>query len=61
MAGNDQSGDRLGIDEIIRTFEERRDIDDDLAAATRVPTPKKPNQNDAVIALPEPTENGDDS
>jgi hypothetical protein len=57
--GRDQ--DRLSVDEIFKTFEENRDTDDDFTADTRVPTPRKPNRNDAVIALPEPDEDERDS
>jgi hypothetical protein len=42
------------LEEEIRTFEKFRDIDDDdRAAGTRVPIPRKPNPQDAAIALPE--------
>ena len=44
------------LEEDIRTFEKSRDIDDDRAASTRVPRPRKPNPHDAAIALPEPDE-----
>jgi hypothetical protein len=40
----------------IRTFEKSRDIDDDRAAGTRVPMPRKPNKPGGAIALPEPHE-----
>jgi hypothetical protein len=41
--------------EEIRAFENSREIDDDdRAAITRVPAPRKPNLHDAAIALPEP-------
>jgi hypothetical protein len=59
MPYNDE--DRL-LEEDIRTFEESRDIDDDdSAAGTRFPVPRKPNRNDAAIALPEPDEDERDS
>ena len=45
------------LEEEIRTFEESRETDDDdRAAGTRVSMPRKPNRNDAAIALPEPDE-----
>ena len=49
------------LEEEIRTLEKSRDIDDELAAGTRVPMPRKPNRNDAAIALPQPDENEHDS
>ena len=52
--------DRLSVDEIFKTFEENRD-DDDFTAGARVPTPRKPNRDDAAIALPEPDEGKHDS
>ena len=43
------------LEEEIRAFEKTRDSDDDdRAAGTRVPMPRKPNLHDAAIALPEP-------
>ena len=59
MPYNDE--DRL-LEEEIRTFEESRDMDDgDFAAGARFPVPRKPNRNDAAIALPEPDEDERDS
>jgi len=55
MPDHDEDRDRLSVDEMIKTFEENRDNDDDSTASSRVPTPRKPNR-DAVIALPEPDE-----
>ena len=49
------------LNELFKTFEKNRDNDDDFAAGTRVPTPQKPNRDDAVIALPEPDEDERDS
>jgi hypothetical protein len=54
MPDNSEDRDRLSLDEVFRTFEDSRDGDDDLAAGSRVPMPRKPNRNDAAIALPEP-------
>jgi hypothetical protein len=44
------------LEEEIRTSEESGEIDDDRAAGTRVPLPRKPNRPGAAIALPEPDE-----
>ena len=52
MPDNRKNRDRLGLDEVFQTFS--RDIEDDLTAGSRVPMPRKPNRNDAAIALPEP-------
>ena len=62
MPDNGEDRDRLSLDEVFQTFQESGGIDDDdFAAATRVPMPRKPNRNDAAIALPEPDENERDS
>ena len=45
------------LEEEIRTLERSHDIDDDdRAAGTRAPIPRKPNRPDAASALPEPEE-----
>jgi hypothetical protein len=53
--------DRLSVDEIFKTFEANRDNDDDFTANARVPIPRKPNRDDALIAPPEPDEDKRDS
>lgn len=45
------------LEEDIRTFEKYRDMDDDdRAAGTRAPMPRRPMRPDAAIAFPEPDE-----
>jgi hypothetical protein len=51
----------LSVDEIFKTFEANRDSDDDFTANARVPIPRKPNRDDALIAPPEPDEDKRDS
>jgi hypothetical protein len=50
----DRDPDRLGLDEIFRTFEDDADdANNDRASSVAAPSPRKPNQDDGAIQLPE--------
>jgi len=52
----DRDPDRLGLDEIFRTFEDDPDdAHNDSASGVAAPSPRKPNQNNGAIQLPEST------
>ena len=56
----DRDPDRLGLDEIFRTFEDDSDdADNDRASGVAAPSPHKPNQDNGAIQLPESNSTGD--